>query len=52
MNALLYGAVFAVSGGVPKTTTTLLAAIAGGQAFWLPNPFISRSPRWRWFHLS
>ena len=31
VNALLYGAVFAVSGGVPKTTTTLLAAIAGGQ---------------------
>jgi ribose transport system permease protein len=37
VNALLYGAVFAVSGGVPKTTTTLLAAIAGGQTFWLPN---------------
>src|SRR5579862_7031569 len=37
VNALLYGAVFAVSGGVPKTTTTLLAAIAGGRAFWLPN---------------
>jgi ribose transport system permease protein len=37
VNALLYGAVFAVSGDVPKTTTTLLAAIAGGQTFWLPN---------------
>lgn len=37
VNALLYGAVFAISGGVPKTTTTLLAAIAGGQAFGLPN---------------
>jgi ribose transport system permease protein len=37
VNALLYGAVFAVSGGVPKTTTTLLAAIAGGQLFGLPN---------------
>ena len=37
VNALLYGAVFAVSGGVPKTTTTMLAAIAGGRAFWLPN---------------
>jgi ribose transport system permease protein len=37
MNALLYGAVFAVSGGVPKTTTTLLAAIAGGQTLGLPN---------------
>ena len=33
VNALLYGAVFAVSGGVPKTTTDLLAAIAGGRAF-------------------
>jgi ribose transport system permease protein len=37
VNALLYGAVFAVSGGVPKTTTTLLAAIAGGDSFRLPN---------------
>jgi ribose transport system permease protein len=37
VNALLYGGVFAVSGGVPKTTTTLLAAIAGGQTFGLPN---------------
>lgn len=37
VNALLYGGVFAVSGGVPKTTTTLLAAIAGGQAWGLPN---------------
>src|SRR6516164_3889839 len=37
VNALLYGAVFAVSGGVPKTTTTLLATIAGGQALGLPN---------------
>ena len=37
VNALLYGGVFAVSGGVPKTTTDLLAAIAGGRAFGLPN---------------
>lgn len=37
VNALLYGAVFVVSGGVPKTTTTLLAAIAGGQTAGLPN---------------
>src|SRR5690242_14014466 len=37
VNALLYGAVFAVSGGVPKTTTTLLAAIAGGHTLSLPN---------------
>jgi ribose transport system permease protein len=31
MNALIYGGVFAVSGGVPRTTTPLLAAIAGGE---------------------
>jgi ribose transport system permease protein len=37
VNALLYAGVFAVSGGVPKTTTTLLAAIAGGQIAGLPN---------------
>ena len=37
VNALLYGAVFAVSGGVPKTTTNLLAAIAGSRTFGLPN---------------
>ncbi len=37
VNALLYAGVFAVSGGVPKTTTTLLAAIAGGQIAGVPN---------------
>ncbi len=37
VNALLYGGVFIVSGGVPKTTTTLLASIAGGQTLGLPN---------------
>jgi ribose transport system permease protein len=37
VNALLYGGVFAVSGGVPKTTTTTLAAIAGGRALGIPN---------------
>ena len=36
-NALLYGAVFAVSGGVPSITTDLLANIAGGAALGLPN---------------
>lgn len=36
-NALLYGAVFAVSGGVPKTTTTLLAEIAGGETLGIAN---------------
>jgi ribose transport system permease protein len=37
MNALLYGGVFAVSGGVPRITTDLLAAIAGGQIFGIAN---------------
>ena len=37
VNALLYGGVFAVSGGVPKFTTTLLAAIAGGDIFGIAN---------------
>ncbi len=36
-NALLYGAVFAVSGGVPRITTPLLAEIAGGQTFGIPH---------------
>ncbi len=33
MNALLYGGVFAVSGGVPRITTDLLARIAAGEVF-------------------
>lgn len=37
MNALLYGAVFAVSGGTPRSTTPLLAAIAGGSTVGIPN---------------
>jgi ribose transport system permease protein len=37
VNALNYGAVFAVSGGVPSITTTLLAEIAGGTTFGIPN---------------
>jgi ribose transport system permease protein len=36
-NALLYGAVFAVSGGVPRITTPLLAQIAGGDTFGIAN---------------
>jgi ribose transport system permease protein len=36
-NALLYGGVFAVSGGTPSITTTLLADIAGGETFGVPN---------------
>lgn len=37
VNALLYGAVFAVSGGVPRITTPLLAQIAGGQTLGVPH---------------
>lgn len=37
VNALLYGGVFAVSGGTPSITTDLLAAIAGGEFLNLPN---------------
>ncbi|SEQ75248.1 ribose transport system permease protein [Loktanella sp. DSM 29012] len=37
MNALLYGVVFAVSGGVPRTTTPLLAQIAGGKTLGIPH---------------
>jgi ribose transport system permease protein len=37
VNALLYGGVFAVSGGVPRITTPLLAQIAGGQILGIPD---------------
>lgn len=37
VNALVYGAVFAVSGGVPKITTPLMAQIAGGKTAGVPN---------------
>jgi ribose transport system permease protein len=37
VNALLYGAVFAVSGGVPRITTPLLTEIAGGDTFGVPH---------------
>ncbi|MCX7288325.1 MAG: ABC transporter permease [Rhodobacterales bacterium] len=37
MNALLYGAVFAVSGGVPRITTPLMAEIAGGKIMGIPH---------------
>jgi ribose transport system permease protein len=36
-NALLYGMVFVVSGGVPRITTPLLAAVAGGNTFGIPH---------------
>lgn len=37
MNALLYGAVFAISGGVPRITTPLMAEIAGGKIMGIPH---------------
>jgi ribose transport system permease protein len=37
VNALLIGGVFAVSGGVPRITTDLLASIAGGDTFGIAN---------------
>jgi len=37
MNALLYSAVFAISGGVPRITTKLLASIAGDKSLGIPH---------------
>lgn len=37
MNALIYGAVFAVSGGIPRTTTSVLRAVAGGDTGGIGN---------------
>ena len=37
MNALIYGVVFAVSGGVPRITTDLLAQIAGDETLGAGN---------------
>lgn len=37
MNALLYGGVFAISGGVPRITTDLLASFAGGEVLGIGN---------------
>lgn len=36
-NALLYAAVLQISGGIPRSTTTLLANVAGGTSFGIPN---------------
>ena len=36
-NALLYAAVLQISGGTPRQTTDLLAAIAGGSKFGIPH---------------
>ena len=40
MNALMYGAVFAVSGGVPRITTPMMAQIAGGKIMGIPNSIL------------
>ena len=40
MNALLYAGVFAVSGGVPRITTKLLAAIATGEVYGVGNTIL------------
>ena len=45
VNALLYGAVFAVSGGMPRITTPLLAEIAGGRHFRHPKLRLFRDSR-------
>lgn len=37
VNAILYGAVFAVSNGAPRTTTSLLTKLAGNSTLWLGN---------------
>ena len=36
-NSLLYGAVFAISGGTPRSTTRLLASIAGDLTWGIPR---------------
>lgn len=36
-NALLFGAVLGISGGIPRTTTNLLSEIAGGRTLGVPN---------------
>jgi ribose transport system permease protein len=36
-NALLYAGVFEVSGGTPRQTTDLMARVAGGTSFGIPN---------------
>src|SRR5258708_92462 len=36
-NALLYAGVLQISGGIPRSTTTLLANVAGGVSFGIPN---------------
>lgn len=39
-NGLMFGAILAISGGVPRTTTSLLADIANGNVFGIPNTLL------------
>ncbi|HEX6955718.1 MAG TPA: ABC transporter permease, partial [Agromyces sp.] len=39
-NALLFGAVLGISGGIPRTTTRLLSSIAGGRTLGIPNALL------------
>ena len=42
-NALLFGAVLGISGGIPRSTTRLLNPIAGGRTFGIPNAVLLRA---------
>ncbi len=39
-NGLMFGAILVISGGVPRTTTPLLAEIANGNALGVPNTLV------------
>lgn len=39
-NGLMFGAILVISGGVPRTTTTLLASITNGNVLGIPNTLI------------
>lgn len=39
-NGLMFGAILVISGGVPRTTTSLLASISNGDVLGIPNTLI------------
>lgn len=39
-NGLMFGAILAISGGVPRTTTAFLASITNGNVFGIPNTLL------------
>ncbi|WP_053383244.1 ABC transporter permease [Leucobacter celer] len=39
-NGLMFGAILAISGGVPRTTTSLLASITNGNVLGIPNTLL------------